>query len=75
MPKTPVTPLEAEQICLKYNMKSGLKLTHVILEKLRNTLVFKPFPPMSANWHLQILLCLTPDDITHQWGTPWEAKG
>ena len=29
-----------------------------------------PFPPMSVKWHLQILLCLTPDDVTSQWGTP-----
>ena len=34
-----------------------------------------PFPPISANWHLYILLCLTPDDFTRQWGTPWEVKG
>ena len=30
---------------------------------------------MSANWHLWILLCLTPDDFTRQWGTPWEIQG
>ena len=36
---------------------------------------FNPFPPISANWHLQILLCLTPEDFTRQWGTPWEVKG
>ena len=29
-----------------------------------------PFPPMSVEWHLYILLCLTPDDFTRQWGTP-----
>ena len=36
---------------------------------------FNPFPPISANWHLSILLCLTLDDFTRQWGTPWEVKG
>ena len=30
---------------------------------------------MSANWRLKILLCLTPDDFTCQWGTPWAGKG
>ena len=34
-----------------------------------------PFQPVSANWHLQILLCLTPDDFIRQWGTPWAGKG
>ena len=29
-----------------------------------------PLSPMSVKWHLQILLCLTPDDLTRQWGTP-----
>ena len=24
---------------------------------------------MSVKWHLLILLCLRPDDFTHQWGT------
>ena len=30
---------------------------------------------MSAKWHLKILLCLTPDDFTCEWGTPWAGKG
>ena len=39
------------------------------------TFLLIPFPPISANWHLQILLCLTPDDFTRQWGRTWTGKG
>ena len=28
--------------------------------------------PKERSGHLQILLCLTPDDFTRQWGTPWQ---
>ena len=34
------------------------------------TVCINPFPPMSVKWHLYILLSLTPDDFTRQWGTP-----
>jgi len=39
-------------------------------ERRKNLKIINPFPPMSVKWHLQILLCLTPDDFTRQWGTP-----
>ena len=32
-----------------------------------------PFPAQPAL--LCILLCLTSDDFTRQWGTPWAGKG
>ena len=32
-------------------------------------------PSRKCHWHLQIFLCLTPDNFTCQWGTPWEWKG
>ena len=39
---------------------------------------FKSFTfslPLCANWHLQIMLCQTPDYFTHQLGTPQEWEG
>ena len=32
--------------------------------------VNNPLTPVRAKWHLQILLCQTPDDFTRQRGTP-----
>ena len=34
-----------------------------------------PSRPNECPGHLKILLCLTPDDFTRQWGTPWTGKG
>ena len=31
--------------------------------------------PSECSGHLQILLCLTPDDFTRQWGTSWTGRG
>jgi len=51
---------------------NGLPPKNITLKMMS---IINPFPPMSANWHLWILLCLTPDDFTRQRGTPWEVKG
>ena len=34
-----------------------------------------PKLPIERSGHLKILLCLTPDDFTRQWGSPWTGKG
>ena len=39
-------------------------------EEEQEVIPLNPFSPTSAEWHLQILLCLTPDKFTRQWGTP-----
>ena len=43
---------------------------YVAINNVKNYVPVNPLPPMSAKWHLQILLCLTPDDFTRQRGTP-----
>ena len=34
-----------------------------------------PYLPNERSGHLWILLCLTPDDFTRQWGSSWTGKG
>ena len=54
------------------------RISSTISNKQLNTVPqtsINPFPPTSVKWHLQILLCLTPDDFTRQWGTSQGGKG
>ena len=37
--------------------------------------ILTPSRPNECSGHLWILLCLTPDDFTRQWGTSWTGKG
>ena len=50
-------------------MAVGLKS---ILQIISVKIVFNPF---TTKTHLQILLCLTPDDFTRQRETPWQWRG
>ena len=66
---------------LKKNLKKGFRtqlikgkdcdINHNTVQKLCPH--FYPFPAqLTLLW---ILLCLTPDDFTRQWGTLWAGKG
>ena len=37
--------------------------------------ILTPSRPNECSGLLQILLCLTPDDFTRQWGTSWTGEG
>ena len=52
------------------SMGNPLGLKGLMTQKAKNYVPVNPLRPQSAKWHLQILLCLTPDDFTRQWGTP-----
>ena len=46
----------------------GLQLTN----NIKKMSPFNPLTPVTAKCHLQILLCLTPNNFTRQWGSPQE---
>ena len=59
---------------LKYLLETTLQQEPMSLEFVY-CFVFTPSLPNERSGHLKILPCLTPDDFTRQWGTPWTGKG
>ena len=65
--------------CRFYHMLTGsLVFTRIPrVQALASPLLtaLTPSRPNECSGHLKILLCLTPDDFTRQWGAPWTGKG